>query len=135
MLTCYTDAGWKTGGPIYVAHVLCGDDDKIVNKRVLEGYPLSSTFCEYLGLIYAMRYCLQINELVVEFKNDNQTMMRQLNCRYKVNTPELIAMFDEVYDLKDKFNLEGGQVKFTWIPREENLADAHVEAIKHEKPH
>jgi ribonuclease HI len=136
ILSCYTDVAWsKSRKEIYVAHVLKGGADLIHNSRVLQAEPFSSTYCEYFGMVYAMRYCLQIGELKVHFMNDNQTMMRQLSGRYQVHTQNLVTLYDEVMELQDRFVALHGVVKFSWIPGKENLADKYVRDLKREKSH
>ena len=132
LLDCYTDAGWRkwNEAPIYLAHVLCTPDGDIPNTKRIQQPALSSVYIEYLGLIYAMEYCLRTDNYDVHFMNDNQTMIRQLQGRYRVKTENLVNLYDCAMELIDTFDAAGGTIELTWIPRKKNMADKYVKESK-----
>jgi len=130
----YTDAGWRTWNesPIYVAHIVKGKDGDIVNKRRIQAEAVSSVYIEYLGLIYAMEYCLRTGVHNVHFMNDNQTMVYQVLGKYRVKTSNLVALYDTVMELWDLFRDVGGVSRLSWIKRELNEADKFVKELKND---
>ena len=132
VLNCYTDAGWRKWNekPVYLAHVIKTEEGDIVNKKRINEVALSSTYVEYLGLIYAMEYCLRTSIYDVHFMNDNQTMVYQVQGKYRIKTPVLIQLYDTVMELWDCFTNAGGIIRISWVKRESNQADKYVKEVK-----
>jgi ribonuclease HI len=127
----YTDAGWRkwNEAPIYIAHVVRTEDGDITNACRVQDIAFSSVYIEYIGLIYAMEYCLRANIKNPHFKNDNQTMVYQVQGRYRVHQPLLEGLHKTVSELWHELECYG-IVKISWIPREENIADKYVQECK-----
>ena len=106
LVKIYTDAGYKRlkQCPIYLGMVV-ELDEAICNHRVINQPALSSTFAEYIALIWAMVYCLRIEEYRCHFLCDNQTMVRQIQGKYKVHKVELKILYDIVRNLWGSFEL------------------------------
>jgi ribonuclease HI len=123
----FTDAGYNKLGkaPMYLGMVV-GHPEGIPNSKVISRVVTSSTQAEYCALIFAMVYCLRIKEYDCYFMNDNQTMIRQLQGKYKVHNAELIRLHKLVNQLKLKFST----IHFVYINRKYNQADAIVRGLK-----
>lgn len=133
MLKVFSDAGYGRLGqsPIYIAHVIELDKEgaeTIVNMKKIDVPAKSSSQAEYYGLIYAMTYCLLVGEKECHFHSDNQTMVYQIQGRYKCNETkkDLVVLLNEVNRLWKKFRL----CRISWVPREWNKADCYVDKIK-----
>lgn len=75
---------------------------------------------EYTALFHAIRYAIARGYRHVNFLGDSKLVVEQVNGRWKVNDPELSEWHANVCAALQ--NLETWTL--TWIPREQNLADA-----------
>jgi len=71
---------------------------------------------EYRAVLLALHEAKLAGYILTEICSDSQLVVNQLNGTYKVNKKELAELRDAILA---KTN---GRVKFTWIPREDNLA-------------
>ena len=75
---------------------------------------------EYLAVIEALNFLIEkkLGEAIILC--DSELLVNQLNLKYSVKNENLKILFDKVQNLKKDLN-----IKFIWIPREENsLADS-----------
>jgi len=135
LIDVYTDAGWRKYNekPIYIAHVVDTPDGEIVNHKRLNETAYSSTYIEYYGLLYAMEYCLRVGLYDIHLINDNQTMVYQVQGKYRVKSKQLKPLHEAVTYLWEKLVSSGGVVKITWIKRDLNIADQYVKECKNEE--
>jgi len=139
----YTDAGYDTLGlpPVYlgvaiegiIAKCIEGSSDpkslytlcKSVTKPVR-----SSTEAEYFALLLALGMLLDMEVDKIHIVNDNQTMVRQMQGRYRVHKPYLQELKDMADKLWDSLKDQGKILRITHIPRKLNLADKCVREAK-----
>ncbi|HOV79847.1 MAG TPA: ribonuclease HI family protein [Bacillota bacterium] len=77
---------------------------------------------EYLAVIKALEMTLPLQPESVIVKSDSQLVICQLTGAYRINYPHLARLHGKVKSLAKQFP---GEVKFAWVPREQNKqADA-----------
>ena len=71
---------------------------------------------EYLAVLEALNYMRDNNLKSATILCDSELLVNQLNLKYNVKNENLKMLFNKVQELKKDLDL-----KFLWIPREENL--------------
>lgn len=74
---------------------------------------------EYLAVIHALREATNRGIKQVDIYSDSELIVRQLNGAYAVKKPELVSLWNKVWELIALGNLTA---TFTWVSREQNLA-------------
>lgn len=112
--TIYTD-GASRGNPGKSASgfmVLDSDSKKLAKKAIYNGIK-TNNYAEYTAVIKALEWCEsnlkspESSEL--KFVSDSELVIRQLNGKYKIRSPEMQALNSIVMDLAKWFK----SVKFT----------------------
>ena len=67
---------------------------------------------EYAGILFALAQFPDVTEI----RSDSQVVVRQLTHVYHIKEDRLRALAEQVWSISQ------GKVKFTWVPRKENLA-------------
>lgn len=124
MITIYTDGATEehNGKLGTVTHcgigVFCPDREFAFSKRIKA---ISNNEAEFWALIIAMEWAIENGERNVEFKLDSDIVVRRANGnrpkKAKYKNERMDKLQDQVLALVQRFN----NVKFTWIPREENM--------------
>jgi ribonuclease HI len=139
----FTDAGYDALGvaPVYVGMAIENVElsynsgksaqasmfsvCKSINKSVQ-----SSCEAEYYGLIFALGQLQSMEIRYIHILNDNQTMVRQMQGRYRIHK----AYLQELKDLADAMWAtlvkEGRFIKISFTPRKYNIADKCVQEAK-----
>lgn len=65
----------------------------------------TNNFAEYSGLLAALEYAAQQRYQSLKILSDSELLVRQMQGRYKVNSPGLKPMFDKAQRLVDKFHV------------------------------
>lgn len=102
-MRAYVDAN-----PRSVAYVV--EESKKSNWKLLDE-EVTNNEAEYLGFLYVLD-----EETPTEILSDSQLVVNQLNYKYNIKEDRLRKLAMQVWNLTD------GKVKFTWIPRKENLS-------------
>lgn len=126
---CFFDGACKGNqfsrkGPMWVAYVI-GDEDhvhEIPDLVTPQGVLRSNNIAEYRALILLLR---RLEELVgsgatigrCRVSGDSQLVVRQMEGRYRVREPHLVALHAEAWGLAAPL-----PVSFRWVPREKNRA-------------
>ena len=139
----YTDAGYDCLGmpPVYVG--MSVEDIEVVEDS---GYSAkndiynvcksinrscrSSCEAEYFALIFALGMLQDMDIPRIHIKNDNQTMVRQMQGRYRVHKEylrELKALADRLWQSLQE---QGKIIKISHISRKFNKADKYVQEAK-----
>lgn len=79
-------------------------------------YPQTSNTAEYRAIIAALNKFDKFNE-ITEIRTDSELVVKQLNHEYSIKNKRLRDLATIVWSLTFYRN-----VKFVWVPREENLA-------------
>ena len=74
--------------------------------------PHTNNEAEYLAIINALKVFPEVEEII----SDSQLVVNQLTHKYSIKEERLRKLASEVWQLAQ------GKVRFTWCPREDNLA-------------
>lgn len=111
-ITIYCDANPKR------AAILLPSGVSVV-RELQDG--LSSMEAEYEAVKMAVEYLasnLGATDSLIEVKSDNKVVVEQLNHNYHIGKDELRKLAQHIWLKCTSFK----DVRFTWIPREENIA-------------
>ena len=76
----------------------------------------TNNVAEYLGLIEALKYCVENNIMEVDIYLDSLLVVQQVNLEYKVKSKKLQEYYNQALDLINKIN----NVKINHVRREFN---------------
>ncbi len=76
----------------------------------------TNNVAEYLGLIEALKYCVEKNIMEVDIYLDSLLVVQQVNLEYKVKSKKLQEYYNQSLDLINKIN----NIKITHVRREFN---------------
>ena len=76
----------------------------------------TNNVAEYLGLIEALKYCVEKNIMEVDIYLNSLLVVQQVNLEYKVKSKKLQEHYNQALDLINKIN----NVKITHVRREFN---------------
>ena len=74
---------------------------------------------EYLAILKALRWAYSNKHTNITILSDSQLVVNQITRRYATKNPVLLGLGRNVWGY---LKLIGEEVKFIWIPREENKA-------------
>ncbi len=134
MITVYFDGLCYPKNPCGVAAFgyLVLRNGQVVHKgfrAVGEGRGMTNNVAEYEGLMAAAQWIADegIEEKIV-IKGDSQLVIKQMNGEWKVNSAT-----SKKYVPKIKKLLEGKDVSFVWVPREENAEADGLSRLAYER--
>ncbi len=76
----------------------------------------TNNYAEYSALIDGLKRCLSLELTCLDVRSDSELLVRQLNGRYRVKSPNLAPLFKEAKKLMESFE----SVTITHIGREQN---------------
>ena len=76
----------------------------------------TNNVAEYLGLIEALKYCVENNIMEVDIYLDSLLVVQQVNLEYKVKSKRLQEYYNQALDLINKIN----NIKIIHVRREFN---------------
>ena len=85
----------------------------------------TNNVAEYTGLLKSLEWALaqKLEKEKILVRGDSELVIKQLKGEYKVKSPSIVDLFNQVRELVRKFP----SITFEWIPREENKeADAQT---------
>jgi ribonuclease HI len=134
MITVYFDGLCYPKNPCGVAAYgyLIYRDGEIMHKgfgAVGEGVGMTNNVAEYEGLKAAVQW-LKDNEIKekIAIKGDSQLVIRQMNGEWKINSATSRKYVPAIGSM-----LEGMDVSFMWIPREENEEADGLSRVAYER--
>jgi len=110
----YSDGGARGNpGPAAIAFLICTDQgDPLCEHREVIG-PTTNNVAEYQAVIRALRRASELGAKTVDYYLDSQLVAQQLEGVYRVKTPHIRTLFDQVNELRLQFQ----STKFTHVPR------------------
>ncbi len=115
-LEIYIDGASKGNpGPSGIGVVVCCDTETVKNISTYIGNT-TNNIAEYTALIYGLQEALKLKAEVLKINTDSQLLHRQLNRVYKVKSPNITGLYNQVLHLLSAFK----QVSINNIPRENN---------------
>lgn len=116
MLLIYTDgACFGNPGPMGIG-VAIYKNEKLVNK-ISEYIGIgTNNIAEYSAIIRALEIAKNNGENELEIRSDSELVIKQINRKYKIRIPHLKKLKRKIDFISNEIN-----VKFIWIPREQNV--------------
>ncbi len=116
MLKIYVDGASKGNpGPSGIGVVICRDGEILKNIASFIGNATNNV-AEYTALIYALQASLILNAENIEINTDSQLLYRQIKKIYKIKSPNILGLYNQVLQLMSGFK----EVSIKHIPRGEN---------------
>lgn len=113
----YIDGASKGNpGPSGVGIIICRDGEVIKNISSFIGNTTNNV-AEYTALIYGLQESLILNAEKLKVNSDSQLLCRQVNKVYKIKSPNILGLYNQVARLISAFK----EVKINHIPRTQNL--------------
>lgn len=112
----YIDGASKGNpGPSGVGIVVCQDGQTIKNISSYIGNA-TNNIAEYTALIYGLQEGLILKVDKININTDSQLLYRQINKVYKVKSPNILALYNQVFHLLSAFK----EFKINHIARQDN---------------
>ncbi len=107
----------------YGALVRDGVTGQVLAERAAPLGLASNNVAEYAGLIAGLEAILRIDASAdVEVRMDSKLVVEQMSGRWKVKHEDMRRSAAQAGRLLAQIAAAGGSVRFTWVPRERNLA-------------
>lgn len=112
----YIDGASKGNpGPSGIGVVICRDSQTIKNISSFIGNTTNNV-AEYTALIYGLQEALMLNAQSIKINTDSQLLYRQINKVYKIKSPNILGLYNQVSHLMSAFK----EVSINYISRKEN---------------
>lgn len=112
----YIDGASKGNpGPSGIGIVVCQDGQTIKNISSYIGNT-TNNIAEYTALIYGLQEGLILKADKININTDSQLLYRQINKVYKIKSPNILALYNQVSHLLSAFK----EFKINHISREVN---------------
>ena len=116
MYEIYSDGASRSNpGEASVGISILKDNEEIATIKKRIGIATNNV-AEYLGLIEALKYCVENNIMEVDIYLDSLLVVQQVNLEYKVKSKKLQEYYNQALDLINKIN----NIKINHVKREVN---------------
>ena len=116
MYEIYCDGASRSNpGEASVGISILKDSEEIATIKKRIGIATNNV-AEYLGLIEALKYCVENNIMEVDIYLDSLLVVQQVNLEYKVKSKKLQEYYNQALDLINKIN----NIKINHVRREYN---------------
>lgn len=116
MFEIYCDGASRSNpGEASVGISILKDSEEIATIKKRIGIATNNV-AEYLGLIEALKYCVENNIMEVDIYLDSLLVVQQVNLEYKVKSKKLQEYYNQALDLINKIN----NIKINHVRREFN---------------
>ena len=116
MYEIYSDGASRSNpGEASVGISILKDNEEIATIKKRIGIATNNV-AEYLGLIEALKYCVENNIMEVDIYPDSLLVVQQVNLEYKVKSKRLQEYYNQALDLINKIN----NIKINHVRREFN---------------
>ena len=116
MYEIYSDGASRSNpGEASVGISILKDNEEIATIKKRIGIATNNV-AEYLGLIEALKYCVENNIMEVDIYLDSLLVVQQVNLEYKVKSKKLQEYYNQALDLINKIN----NIKINHVRREFN---------------
>ncbi|MFL2694383.1 MAG: ribonuclease HI family protein [Candidatus Actinomarina sp.] len=116
MYEIYCDGASRSNpGEASVGISILKDSEEIATIKKRIGIATNNV-AEYLGLIEALKYCVENNIMEVDIYLDSLLVVQQVNLEYKVKSKKLQEYYNQALDLINKIN----NIKINHVRREFN---------------
>lgn len=116
-LRVYSDGAARGNpGPAGAGAVLLSPDGEVVERLGKYLGRQTNNVAEYRGLLLGLSRAFELGAREVEVVSDSELMIRQLQGRYQVKSPNLLPLWEEAMDLLSRFQA----VRLVHVLREQN---------------
>ena len=83
--------------------VIYDNDIEVYSKSVFVGKNETNNVAEYTGLLTGLYAALELGKLNLIVKGDSDLIIKQMNGKYKVKSPNLVALYEEAKRITSQF--------------------------------
>jgi ribonuclease HI len=105
-------------GPAAAAAVVTAPDGRVLDEATRLLGETTNNVAEYHGLLLGLERALALGATEVEVHNDSELVAHQVNGRYRVKHPDMIALHREALEALGRFDAWSLQP----VPRRQNAA-------------
>jgi ribonuclease HI len=113
------------GAVIYLNNDELWYDSKFISKNQTNNY------AEYSGLVLGLKEAVKLKIKRLNVKGDSLLVIKQMQGKYKVNSPNIIPLFDEAKKLSGNFDF----IQFAHVYREHNKRADELSNLALQKSH
>jgi|TARA_B100001093_G_scaffold201047_1_gene193119 ribonuclease HI len=130
MYEIYSDGASRSNpGEASVGISILKDNEEIATIKKRIGIATNNV-AEYLGLIEALKYCVENNIMEVDIYLDSLLVVQQVNLEYKVKSKKLQEYYNQALDLINKINnIKINHVKREFNKRADQLANQALDEL------
>ena len=130
MYEIYSDGASRSNpGEASVGISILKDNEEIATIKKRIGIATNNV-AEYLGLIEALKYCIENNIMEVDIYLDSLLVVQQVNLEYKVKSKKLQEYYNQALDLINKINnIKINHVKREFNKRADQLANQALDEL------
>ena len=130
MYEIYCDGASRSNpGEASVGISILKDSEEIATIKKRIGIATNNV-AEYLGLIEALKYCVENNIMEVDIYLDSLLVVQQVNLEYKVKSKKLQEYYNQALDLINQINnIEINHVRREFNKRADQLANQALDEL------
>ena len=130
MYEIYSDGASRSNpGEASIGISILKDNEEIATIKKRIGIATNNV-AEYLGLIEALKYCIENNIMEVDIYLDSLLVVQQVNLEYKVKSKKLQEYYNQALDLINKINnIKINHVKREFNKRADQLANQALDEL------
>ena len=130
MYEIYSDGASRSNpGEASVGISILKDNEEIATIKKRIGIATNNV-AEYLGLIEALKYCVENNIMEVDIYLDSLLVVQQVNLEYKVKSKKLQEYYNQALDLINKINnIKSNHVRREFNKRADQLANQALDDL------
>ena len=130
MYEIYSDGASRSNpGEASVGISILKDNEEIATIKKRIGIATNNV-AEYLGLIEALKYCVENNIMEDDIYLDSLLVVQQVNLEYKVKSKKLQEYYNQALDLINKINnIKINHVKREFNKRADQLANQALDEL------
>jgi len=97
-------------------YVINKNNIEISSDAIFVGMNTTNNYAEYTGMIEGMKKAIEMNITKLTVKGDSMLAVKQMNNMYKVNSPNILPLYNTAKELQKKFT----DISFVHVYREYN---------------
>jgi ribonuclease HI len=112
----FDGASKSNPGPAGAGAVIYENGNELWTDSVFVGLKETNNYAEYKGLILGLNKAYELGIKNLHVQGDSQLIIKQMKCEYKVNSQNLLPLFNEAKELEKHFTI----IQYEHIYREKN---------------
>lgn len=98
-------------------YVIYKNNIEIYSKDIFVGNNITNNYAEYTGMIEGMKRAIEMNITKLIIKGDSMLAIKQMNRLYKVNSPNILPLYNKAKELQKQFT----DISFIHVYRDYNM--------------